>query len=51
MDSPFPVVDGNQPVEGIVKLLSKSTPAVLVRDDGQLGIVTRSDMLHFMMST
>ncbi len=51
MDSPFPVVDGNQPVEGIIKLLSKSTPAVLVRDDGQLGIVTRSDMLHFMMST
>ncbi len=51
MDSPFPVVDGNQPVEGIIKLLSKSTPAVLVRDDGRLGIVTRSDMLHFMMST
>ncbi|MEX1186217.1 MAG: pyridoxal-phosphate dependent enzyme [Gemmatimonadaceae bacterium] len=51
MDSPFPVVDANQPVEGIVKLLSKSTPAVLVRDDGRLGIVTRSDMLHFMMSS
>ena len=50
MDSPFPVVDANQPVDGIVKLLSKSTPAVLVRDDGRLGIVTRSDMLHFMMS-
>lgn len=50
MDSPFPVVDANQPVDGIVKLLSKSTPAVLVRDDGKLGIVTRSDMLHFMMS-
>ena len=51
MDSPFPVVDANQPVDGIVKLLSKSTPAVLVRDNGQLGIVTRSDMLHFMMSS
>lgn len=51
MDSPFPVVDANQPVDGIVKLLSKSTPAVLVRDDGRLGIVTRSDMLHFMMSS
>ncbi|MGI9141302.1 MAG: pyridoxal-phosphate dependent enzyme [Gemmatimonadaceae bacterium] len=50
MDSPFPVVDANQSIEGIVKLLSKSTPAVLVRDDGRLGIVTRSDMLHFMMS-
>ena len=51
MDQPFPVVDANQPVDGIVKLLSKSTPAVLVRDDGKLGIVTRSDMLHFMMSS
>ncbi len=51
MDSPFPVVDANQSVDGIVKLLSKSTPAVLVRDDGRLGIVTRSDMLHFMMSS
>ncbi|HUR91627.1 MAG TPA: pyridoxal-phosphate dependent enzyme [Gemmatimonadaceae bacterium] len=50
MDSPFPVVDAHQSVDGIVKLLSKSTPAVLVRDDGRLGIVTRSDMLHFMMS-
>lgn len=50
MDSPFPMVDADQSVDGIVKLLSKSTPAVLVRDDGTLGIVTRSDMLHFMMS-
>ncbi|MDQ3082745.1 MAG: pyridoxal-phosphate dependent enzyme [Gemmatimonadota bacterium] len=50
MDSPFPVVDANQPVDKIIKLLSKSTPAVLVRDEGRLGIVTRSDMLHFMMS-
>lgn len=51
MDSPFPVVDAHHSVDSIVKLLSKSTPAVLVREDGALGIVTRSDMLHFMMSS
>jgi predicted transcriptional regulator len=35
----------------VVKLLSKSNPAVLVRENGKVqGIVTRSDMLRFMMS-
>jgi len=33
-----------------VKLLSKSSPAVLVRGEhGAQGIVTRSDMLRFLM--
>ena len=51
MDSPFPVVEGGQPVDSVVKLLSKSSPAVLVRGNGTMqGIVTRSDMLHFVMS-
>ena len=51
MDSPFPMVAGDQPVESVVKLLSKSNPAVLVRNNGTIeGIVTRSDMLHYMMS-
>lgn len=51
MDSPFPMVSGDQPVENVVKLLSKSNPAVLVRNNGVIdGIVTRSDMLHYMMS-
>ena len=51
MDSPFPMVAGDQPIESVVKLLSKSNPAVLVRDDGSIGgIITRSDMLHYMMS-
>ena len=50
MEAPFPTVDGEQPVETIVKLLSKSNPAVLVHEHGVIqGIVTRSDMLHFMM--
>src|SRR6478672_2326120 len=46
MDPPFPMVDAQQPVDAIAKLLSKSNPAVLVRSNGTvLGIVTRSDML------
>jgi cystathionine beta-synthase len=51
MDQPFPVVDAGQPVDAVAKLLSKSNPAVLVRDRGTVqGIVTRSDMLHFLMA-
>jgi cystathionine beta-synthase len=34
MDQPFPIVDGAQAVDQIVKLLSKSNPAVLVREAG-----------------
>ena len=51
MDAPFPVVDAAHAVDAIVKLLSKSNPAVLVQDHGTVqGIVTRSDMLSFMMA-
>jgi cystathionine beta-synthase len=51
MDSPFPIVSSEQPVESVVKLLSKSNPAVLVQEDGTVqGIITRSDMLDFVMS-
>jgi cystathionine beta-synthase len=51
MDSPFPIVDAEHPVDGIVKLLSKSNPAVLVREKEAIkGIVTRSDMLHYVMA-
>jgi cystathionine beta-synthase len=51
MDSPFPMVAGDQPVESVVKLLSKANPAVLVRSNGNIaGIITRSDMLQYMMN-
>jgi predicted transcriptional regulator len=45
------VVDAGQPVDAVVKLLSKSSPALLVREDDEIhGIVTRSDMLHYVMA-
>jgi cystathionine beta-synthase len=51
MEAPFPVVDSNQSVDAIAKLLSKANPAVLVRSGGHLaGIVTRSDVLQVMMA-
>jgi len=51
MDPPFPVVDAGQAAEAIAKLLSKANPAVLVRGNGSfIGIVTRSDMLSFLMA-
>ena len=50
MDPPFPTVDGGQSVDAVAKLMSKANPAVLVRADGKIaGIVTRSDMLHYLM--
>ncbi len=51
MDAPFPVVDAGMPADAVAKVLSKSNPAVLVQTQGAVeGIVTRSDLLHFMMS-
>jgi len=51
MDGPFPIVDIDQPVDGVAKLLSKSNPAVLVRSNGHVqAIVTRSDMLNYLMA-
>jgi cystathionine beta-synthase len=47
MDAPFPVVDGDSPVALLTTLLSRTTPAALVRRDGKVvGIVTRYDLLH-----
>src|SRR6266516_4564238 len=47
MDAPYPVVDADLPVERLTTLLSRETPAALVRRDGKIaGIVTRYDVLH-----
>ena len=51
MDAPFPVVDDGLPVDQVVKLVTKNNPAVLVRRSGAIaGILTRSDLLHFLMA-
>ena len=50
MDQPFPVVESDQPVESVAKLLSKSNRAVLMKKDGVVqGIVTRFDVLEHLM--
>ena len=47
MQSPFPVVDPSTPLDRLTRLLSRETPAALVRRDGTLvGIVTRHDVLR-----
>ena len=47
MSAPFPVVDADVPLDRLVTLLSKETPAALVRDAGRLvGIVNRYDVLR-----
>ena len=51
MDSPFPVVDAQMPVDAAVKMLGRNNPAVLVREAGTVqGILTRSDLLQYMMA-
>jgi cystathionine beta-synthase len=51
MDAPFPFVESGQSLESVVKLLTKSNPAVLVRSQDRIaGIVTRSDVVQFLMA-
>jgi cystathionine beta-synthase len=51
MDEAFPVVGADEPVDAMTKLLSKTTPALLVAEGGAVrGIVTRSDLLQFLMA-
>ena len=43
----FPVVDGESPIALLTTLLSRTTPAALVRRNGKVvGIVSRYDLLH-----
>ncbi|MDB4907091.1 MAG: Pyridoxal-5-phosphate-dependent protein beta subunit [Gemmatimonadetes bacterium] len=51
MDEPFPEANADLSVEQTAKQLTKANPAVLVRRDGKLaGIVTRSDLLSYLMA-
>ena len=52
MSEPLPMVQSDQPLESVTRLLASRTPAVLVRDDGHvLGILTRFDMLQFIAAS
>ncbi len=47
MQHPFPVVDADVPLDRLVTLLSRETPAALVRKDDRLvGILNRYDVLR-----
>ena len=47
MAEPFPVVDADVPLDRLVAMLKKGTPAALVREGGRLvGIVNRYDVLR-----
>jgi predicted transcriptional regulator len=47
MGDAFPEVERNAGLEDVARLLTRSTPAVLVRQDGALhGIITRYDMVR-----
>ncbi len=51
LEPPFPIVEADQSIDSVAKLLSRTMPAVLIRDGtGFHGIVTRSDVLHVLMS-
>jgi cystathionine beta-synthase len=51
MDPPLPVVEQTTALEHVTGLLTRTNPAVLVRRNAEIaGIVTRSDVLHHMMS-
>ncbi|PYQ38310.1 MAG: cystathionine beta-synthase [Acidobacteria bacterium] len=47
MQPPFPVIEKGAPLDRVTALLSRETPAALVREDGTfVGIVTRHDVLR-----
>jgi cystathionine beta-synthase len=50
MEPPYPAVGADVPIERLSELLSRDTPAVLVRDgESFVGIVTRYDVVHHMV--
>ncbi len=52
MEAPFPEVDASTPTERIGSMLTRESPAALVRKDGRLiGIVSRYDVLQQMIGT
>ena len=49
MGDPLPVVNSDEPLETVTRLMAARNPAVLVREHGDvIGILTRFDMLQFI---
>jgi cystathionine beta-synthase len=52
MDSPFPEVDASFPTDRLGAMLTRESPAALIRKDGELvGIVSRYDVLQQLIGT
>ncbi|HWB43297.1 MAG TPA: pyridoxal-phosphate dependent enzyme [Gemmatimonadales bacterium] len=52
MESPFPEVDATAPADRVGAMLTRESPATLVRKDGKLiGIVSRYDVLQQLIGT
>jgi cystathionine beta-synthase len=52
MENPFPVVEATTPTDRLVNILTRESPAALVRKDGRIvGIVSRYDLLQQMIGT
>ena len=52
MESPFPEVEANCPTDRLAAMLTRESPAALVRKDGKLiGIVSRYDVLQQLIGT
>jgi cystathionine beta-synthase len=52
MESPFPEVESNCPTDRLGAMLTRESPAALVRKDGKLiGIVSRYDVLQQLIGT
>jgi cystathionine beta-synthase len=52
MEPPFPMVDGGLPIERLASILTRESPAALVRAEGHIvGIVSRYDLLQQMIGT
>lgn len=52
MEAAFPVVDAAHPVDRLAPMLTRESPAALVRKDGALvGIVSRYDLLQQLIGT
>jgi cystathionine beta-synthase len=52
MESPFPEVDASSPTDRVGAMLTRESPAALIRKDGKvIGIVSRYDVLQQLIGT